>query len=316
MYNRPTKKRFLTEVSHPSLDNDSDTEHEIISLISSSDEDDEQRVKPVRKSRNIDRPVYISTVSPDIIHMRNMFNQHLSPYLKTLISYEEYPIIDEKIKLYKQGPNHFIMKPENLITIISKREECLNDDIINGYIRILLKKHNKNTYVALDSLLYPVIMVNFRTDEKSESNKKMRELLSSVNNTHDAIIIPVIEGNNHWTLIFIDIVNGEIHYYNSMYVSHTNSLDQLTIASRMAEFLYMSKMMKQTPKLKRNESSFILVNHGKTVPQQDDGTNCGIYMLFFIDCILQGREIYKTMGVDPRKERQMIFDDLFSDVID
>lgn len=315
MYNRPTKKRPLTEFSHPSLDNDSDTEPDIISLVS-SDEEKEQSVKPVKKFRNIDRPVYIPTVSPDIVHLRNMFKRYLSPYLKTLISDEEYPVIDGKIEIYKQGPNQFILKPENLITIISKEEECLNDEIINGYIHILLKKYNKTTYVALDSLLYPIIMANFSTHKKSESNQKMRELLSSVNNTHDAIIIPVIEGNNHWTLIFIDIVNGEIHYYNSMYISHKKSLDQLTIASRMAEFLYTSKMMKQTPKLKRNESSFILVNHGKTVPQQDDGTNCGIYMLFFIDCILQGREIYKTMNVDPRKERQMIFDDLFSDVID
>lgn len=225
--------------------------------------------------------------------------------------------ISKQISKYKTNNiNRYLITLENLNTIISKYHECLNDGIINGYISILLQKNVSTNYCRLDSLTYNnIVLKNFKQRKTKTSEQDIVKRLSSINDGYDGIIIPIIENNDHWTLIFVDILKGEIHYYNSMYVSHTKANDHLIIASRMTKFLNKHNMLKKTDVLKANDMSFIFVNHAKTVPQQMDATNCGVYVIFFVQCILEKRNITKTMNISINDIRQKIFDDIFLDIM-
>jgi len=82
----------------------------------------------------------------------------------------------------------------------------LNDEIINSYIELLMKRSNK-TYLIFNTFFYPQLEQNGYS--KVESWKKEINIFDL---TH--LLIP-IHSSSHWTLVDCDMKNKKIYYYDS-----------------------------------------------------------------------------------------------------
>jgi sentrin-specific protease 8 len=86
----------------------------------------------------------------------------------------------------------------------------------------------------------------------------------------------VEEGGNHWSLVVYDRSTGKFNYYDSS--RDYNYQAAIKTVAKIAHFI--------DPKYPYNQPRSIELEK-KTVPQQQNGYDCGVYVLAFSDAIAE-----------------------------
>ncbi|KAM9982626.1 hypothetical protein ACTFIZ_007165 [Dictyostelium cf. discoideum] len=190
---------------------------------------------------------------------------------------------------------------------ILKSNQWLNDSIISFYLEWLKDgEDNKNKIPNQVLLLSPSVVFCCSFVESEQEIQLMFEQPLSLK-TKEVIFFPltnnrdpnVIGGGTHWTLlIFIKSLNKFI-YYDSINIFDPN--DAIFIISKF-------KFLLSSPPKTNNNNNFkeFLIN--QKTPQQQNGYDCGLYVLSIIEELLE--LIIKENENKKNEENKISYEDL------
>lgn len=152
----------------------------------------------------------------------------------------------------------------------------LNDEVINAYLCLLNKRDNenlKNKVFIFNTFFYQ----NLEQSLKSGSFDKVFRITkrAKVNISEcTKVLIPLNVNNNHWTFVHVDLINKSIMYHDSM----KNSKIATKIMSDIKKYIEGALVNEGQ---EANQNITMQVDH--CYPQQDNYSDCGVFMLKGLD---------------------------------
>ncbi|KAM4626874.1 sentrin-specific protease 2 [Discoglossus pictus] len=177
-----------------------------------------------------------------------------------------------------------------------KNKHWLNDEIINFYMNLLVKRNKENGFPKLhvfSTFFYPKLL--------SGGYQAVRRWTKDVHLFEKDIILVPVHLDVHWSLLVCDLRKKTIKYYDSI------GREGYSICQ---EFL---KYLQEEHKAKRNQS---LDNtrwklHSmkpQEIPQQMNGSDCGVFVCKYADYISQDKPITFTQSHMPDFRQKMVWE--------
>jgi len=177
----------------------------------------------------------------------------------------------------------------------------LNDEVINFYMGMIVKRSEGPDYPkvwAFSTFFYPKLIDGGHASVKRWSKKV--DLFSC-----SLIFVPVHLGM-HWCLAVVDMDTKEINYYDSMGGNNNRCLDAL------------KKYLNEEHKAKKGsplEMSEWHTNLKKDIPQQMNGSDCGMFACKFSEYLSRRKRISFTQANMPLFRRRMIYEIVKNDLL-
>ena len=180
----------------------------------------------------------------------------------------------------------------------------LNDDIINFYMQLICKRSIANTdsgsgssqikCYAFTTFFYPKLL-------KDGYNSLLRWTKNVDLFAHNLVLIPIHLGL-HWTLVVIDFDCNEIRYYDSM---NGNNNECLNALRNFLKDEYAHKNKKSGLQLDLDAWSCV---HVKDVPQQMNGSDCGMFACKYAEFISRGKTFSLNQSNMTYYRRRMVLE--------
>ncbi|XP_041366433.1 sentrin-specific protease 1-like [Gigantopelta aegis] len=170
----------------------------------------------------------------------------------------------------------------------------LNDEIINFYMNLLMSRaeeEGKPKVYAFNTFFYPKVMNGGQASVKRWTRKV--DIFS-----YDYILIPVHLGM-HWCLAVIDFKKKSIFYYDSMGGTNPSCLNALK------KYLCDESLDKKKQPFDLNGWKMEVV---KDIPQQMNGSDCGMFACKFADYITREAKITFSQEHMPYFRRRMVYE--------
>ncbi|XP_064460955.1 sentrin-specific protease 1-like [Ornithodoros turicata] len=170
----------------------------------------------------------------------------------------------------------------------------LNDEVINFYMNLLVERGRTDNFpsvYAFNTFFYPKLVAGGHVALKRWTRKV--DLFS-----HDLVLVPVHLGA-HWCLAVIDFRSKTIQYYDSMGGSNPECLEALR------DYLKDESLDKRQEKLDMSEWTLETV---KGVPQQMNGSDCGMFALKYAEYITRDAKITFSQMNMPYFRRRMVYE--------
>ncbi|XP_076093973.1 uncharacterized protein LOC143064775 [Mytilus galloprovincialis] len=153
----------------------------------------------------------------------------------------------------------------------------LNDEVINFYMNMLMERGEKDNYpkcYAFNTFFYPKIM--------SGGHSTVRRWTKKVDIfSYDYLIVPVHLGM-HWCLCIVDFKKKCIKYYDSMGGQNVKCLNAVK--------QYLCDECKDKKNQQFDQSGWS-TEIAEDIPQQMNGSDCGMFACKFADYITRGANI-------------------------
>lgn len=170
----------------------------------------------------------------------------------------------------------------------------LNDEVINFYMNMLMERGEKDNHpkcYAFNTFFYPKIM--------SGGHSTVRRWTKKVDIfSYDYIIIPVHLGM-HWCLCIVDFKKKSIQYYDSM------GGNNLKCLNAVKQYLCDECKDKKNQQFDLNGWSTEIV---EDIPQQMNGSDCGMFACKYADYITRGAKITFTQQHMSYFRRRMVYE--------
>jgi len=188
----------------------------------------------------------------------------------------------DKIKVMKTRFGVSI-RPHSLIDL--GRGRWLDDEILNFFFGLLQESDIELSLLQSDrspSHYFSTFFMNFLLDVGKSEKYKYREVRRWTKDfdifSRRRIFIPINIDNRHWTLLVVRVKEQEIHYYDSMATNGTNGNKYI---QAILQWIVDEANDKKNEKL--DVTNFKLFDHGKNIPQQENGNDCGVFVCTFAD---------------------------------
>lgn len=186
-----------------------------------------------------------------------------------------------------EGKKFFDGPPHHDFSKLFKKA-WLNDIVINDHIALQIK--DKKDFCSLDSIidlrkvkgLYPPLKIN-----KLFGAKKM-------------LFAPLHVNNNHWTLLAVDLTKRSLRYFDSL----NNKAPLAKIDTIRQHLIKIAKEEQVT----LSEKDFRLIC--EECPQQENGSDCGVFVLMAVDHLVQNKPLSYS-GQDAPFMRLKVLSDLW-----
>ncbi|XP_056007512.1 sentrin-specific protease 1-like isoform X3 [Ostrea edulis] len=170
----------------------------------------------------------------------------------------------------------------------------LNDEIINFYMNQLVERgetEGKPKVYAFNTFFYPKVMSQGHSSVKRWTRRV--DIFSK-----DYILIPVHLGM-HWCLAVIDFKKKMIRYFDSMGGNNMACLNALK------EYLCAESLDKKKQKFDLTDWKTKIV---KDIPQQMNGSDCGMFTCKFAEYITREADINFTQEHMPYFRKRMVYE--------
>ncbi|KAH3692800.1 sentrin-specific protease 1-like [Dreissena polymorpha] len=170
----------------------------------------------------------------------------------------------------------------------------LNDEVINFYMNLLMDRGSKTNMPkvhAFNTFFYPKI-----SQGGQQSVRRWTKTVDVL--AVDYIIVPVHLGM-HWCLAVINFKKKEIQYYDSMGGTNQKCLNLLKT--------YLCDESKEKKKKDFDLNGWNTVTM-KDIPQQMNGSDCGMFTCKFADYITREAPITFTQQHMPYFRRRMVYE--------
>ncbi|XP_055327636.1 sentrin-specific protease 1-like isoform X2 [Paramacrobiotus metropolitanus] len=160
----------------------------------------------------------------------------------------------------------------------------LNDEVANFYLEMIvdraLRHPEKYPKVYTYNTFFYTTLVNKAFDGVKRWTKKV-DIFS-----YDLLLVPVHLGS-HWCLAVMDMRERRINYYDSLGKANH------ACAEKLLEYLQKEKSDKLKQSFDRQDWTIWMSaeERAKKIPLQNNGSDCGVFMLKFADYISRRREI-------------------------
>ncbi|XP_069960155.1 sentrin-specific protease 1-like isoform X3 [Cherax quadricarinatus] len=170
----------------------------------------------------------------------------------------------------------------------------VNDEIINFYMNLIMergKNDNFRNVYAFNTFFYPKLI--------KSCYQSVRRWTKKVDVfTYDLLLVPVHLGM-HWCLATIDFQTKSIQYYDSMLGTNDQCLEALLD--------YLISEHEDKKKSPYNASDWILTNV-KSIPQQMNGSDCGMFACKFAEYLSRNAPITFQQQHMPYFRRRMVYE--------
>ncbi|XP_014609451.1 PREDICTED: sentrin-specific protease 1-like [Polistes canadensis] len=220
---------------------------------------------------------------------------------------EEPPLPTLTEEMLKEVKNAFVPKPPDEILIeahglrITRKDintladlNWLNDEVINFYMNLLINRGTSEKFPkihAMNTFFYPKLI----SGGHSSLKRWTRKIDIFV---QDIIVVPIHLGI-HWCMSIIDFRDKSICYYDSMGSSNPKCL------SALRQYLEEESMDKK--KRSFDTSDWKLIS-AKNIPQQMNGSDCGVFSCMFAEYICANRKITFTQEDMPYFRNKMAYE--------
>ncbi|XP_071668465.1 sentrin-specific protease 2 isoform X2 [Patagioenas fasciata] len=172
----------------------------------------------------------------------------------------------------------------------------LNDEIINFYMSLLVERNKKEGYPsvhAFSTFFYPKLI--------SEGYKAVRRWTRGVDLFKQDIVLVPIHLRVHWALAVIDVRKKTIKYFDSMAQKGSKICDTL--------FRYLQEESREKRNQELSISEWTLHNmEPHEIPQQTNGSDCGVFTCKFADYISRDKPITFTQNNMPYFRKKMVWE--------
>ncbi|XP_076296562.1 sentrin-specific protease 1 [Lasioglossum baleicum] len=177
----------------------------------------------------------------------------------------------------------------------------LNDEVINFYMNLLIARSTNDKYPkahAMNTFFYPKLISGGHTSLKRWTRKI--DIFAQ-----DLIVVP-IHLDIHWCMSIIDFRDKSIRYYDSM------GGNNLKCLSALRQYLEDESLDK---KKKPYDTSNWKLECAKNIPQQMNGSDCGVFSCMFAEYISANKKITFTQQDMPYFRNKMVYEILKSTLL-
>ncbi|KAM7043847.1 sentrin-specific protease 2 [Acridotheres tristis] len=172
----------------------------------------------------------------------------------------------------------------------------LNDKIINFYMSLLVERSKKEGYpsvYAFNTFFYSKL--------SSTSHKGVKKWTKGVDIfEHDVILVP-IHLRIHWTLLVVDLREKTIKYFDSLGERGDHICKTV--------LKYLEEESREKRNIELTASEWTLHSMGtEEIPQQNNGSDCGVFTCKFADFISRDKPITFTAEHMPYFRRKMVWE--------
>ncbi|NXH17039.1 SENP2 protease, partial [Bucco capensis] len=179
----------------------------------------------------------------------------------------------------------------------------LNDEVINFYMNLLMERNKKDGYPAVyafNSFFYPKL-----TSGGYSAVKRWTRNVDLFK--RDLIFVP-IHLRVHWALVVIDLRRKNIKYYDSM-AQNGNNICQI-----LFQYLKEESLAKRNLDLSSSEWTLHSMESHE-IPQQMNGSDCGVFMCKYADFIARDKPITFTGCDMPYFRKRMVWEIIHQQLI-
>lgn len=254
-----------------------------------------QRHKQTQKSlRRLDRPAKVLddvVVVPSVAEVaKEEVLPELSPEMEAVVE-----------KALRPTPADEVLARGFRLLVTRKDMETLaglnwlNDEVINFYMNLLMERGRTEpglpSVYAFNTFFYPKLLASGHGALKRWTRKV--DIFA-----HDLVLVPVHLGM-HWCLAVIDFRHSKIQYYDSMGGSNAECLETLR------EYLQEESLDKRGRKM---DLSGWVLEPVKDIPQQMNGSDCGMFALKYAEYITRDAKIAFDQMHMPYFRRRMVYE--------
>ncbi|XP_034236345.1 sentrin-specific protease 1-like isoform X2 [Thrips palmi] len=170
----------------------------------------------------------------------------------------------------------------------------LNDEIINFYMNMIIERGKADNYPsvhAFNTFFFPKL-ISTGYDSLKRWTKKVDIF------AHDYLLVPVHRGM-HWCMAIIDMKEKVIRYYDSMDGRFPQCMDALM------NYLHKESLDKKKQPF---DSTGWAKEHAEGIPQQNNGSDCGMFACMYAEYISRGAEITFTQENMPYFRRKAVYE--------
>ncbi|XP_061470700.1 sentrin-specific protease 1 [Rhineura floridana] len=220
---------------------------------------------------------------------------------------EEFPEITEEMEreiksVLRSGNQDEVLSEAFRLTITRKDIQTLNnlnwlnDEIINFYMNMLMERSKQRGFPTVHAF-----NTFFFTKLKTAGYQAVKRWTKKVDVfSVDILLVPIHLGV-HWCLTVIDFRKKNITYYDSM--GGTNS----EACKILLQYLKQESLDKKRKEFDTN-GWMQLNKRSQEIPQQMNGSDCGMFACKYADCIAKDKPINFTQQHMPYFRKRMIWE--------
>ncbi|CAH8621701.1 unnamed protein product [Schistosoma margrebowiei] len=192
--------------------------------------------------------------------------------------------------------------------VITRRElmtltgtNWLSDMVINFYLQLLQHRSQHQTNLPRIAVLSTFFYAKLTAPIGGGYSGVRRWTRQSKLFDQDIVLIPIHDRGMHWCLSCIDLRVKTITYYDSMGSGNMKCLEQLM------DYLKNESLDKRNVELP-DPDSWKLVNTEDTVPQQYNGSDCGVFLCTFGEFISRDASFTFCQDDMPGIRKRMMYE--------
>ncbi|KAG2834407.1 hypothetical protein PC129_g2345 [Phytophthora cactorum] len=206
-----------------------------------------------------------------------------------------------------EGPMEEVLIQKYNVDITRRHLQCmlpgtwLNDEVINFYFQMMSDRDEALVKAGVlpkrshffNSFFYTKVSENGYNFINVRRWTRKIDLFAM-----DKIFMPVNVGNMHWCMAVIFMTEKRIQYYDSMHGSGAACLKVL--------LGYLHDESEHKKKQKFNEEGWRLVPTTPDTPQQNNGSDCGVFSCMFADYLSQNKPLSFVQKDIPFHRHRMV----------
>ncbi|KAL5105763.1 Sentrin-specific protease 1 [Taenia crassiceps] len=180
----------------------------------------------------------------------------------------------------------------------------LNDMVINFYLQMVAHRSRLAAaetstdavrVATMNSFFYPKLI-------SGSGYAGVRRWTRSINLfEHDLILVPIHDRTIHWCLVAIDLRKETLSYYDSMGGANDRCLDALL---NYLDSESQDKLQKPLESI----STWQKINTGASVPQQRNGSDCGVFLCTYAEFLSRDAEFTFSQEDMPNIRKRMMYE--------
>lgn len=196
---------------------------------------------------------------------------------------------DEEVIANKFG---LMVKRRDLKTLTGLN--WLNDEVINFYMNLLIERGKEENYpnvYAMNTFFYPKLLSGGHASLKRWTRKI--DIFAQ-----DIVVVPIHLGI-HWCMATINFQSKSVNYYDSMGSENHKCL------SALRQYLEDEHLDKKKSRIDLNDWVF---ECAKNIPQQMNGSDCGVFSCMFAEFASTNRGFSFTQKDMPYFRNKMMYE--------
>ncbi|XP_032741665.1 sentrin-specific protease 1 isoform X2 [Rattus rattus] len=222
-------------------------------------------------------------------------------------SEDEFPEITEEMEkeiknVFRNGNQDEVLSEAFRLTITRKDIQTLNhlnwlnDEIINFYMNMLMERSKEKGFPSVHAF-----NTFFFTKLKAAGYQAVKRWTKKVDVfSVDILLVPIHLGV-HWCLAVVDFRKKSITYYDSMGGVNNEACRILL------QYLKQESVDKKRKELDTNGWQ-LFSKKSQEIPQQMNGSDCGMFACKYADCITKDRPINFTQQHMPYFRKRMVWE--------